>query len=141
MLASPEQVAHRYYELFNARRLDETELMIGPEALFHYPSFSQHLVGPAGHRALSQVWLTAFPDLELQILRARPNGNGSIAMLSFARGTHEGPLRLGPLDVPPTGRRIRIEYQHVLKVEEGRIIDVSLQLDLQDLLQQLQSPA
>jgi predicted ester cyclase len=137
MFVSPEQIAHRYYELFNARRLDDTERLIDPEALFHYPSFEHDLVGPAGHRALSQIWLIAFPDLELQILRSRSNGDHTVIMDSVARGTHEGPLYLGIINLAATGRHMRIEFEHVLRLREARIMDVSLNLDLKELVRYL----
>jgi len=139
MFATPEQIAHRYYDLFNARLLDETERLIDPEALFHYPSYAQHFVGPAGHRALSQLWLTAFPNLELQILRTRSNGDHTVIADAVARGTHEGPLHLGGLALPATGRRIRVEYQHVLEVRGCRITKVELQLDVEELVRELKS--
>jgi steroid delta-isomerase-like uncharacterized protein len=137
MFSVPEQTAHRYYDLFNARRLDETEKLIASEALFHYPGVAHHLVGPAGHRTLSQLWLTAFPDLQLRILATRSSDDRTIVTRSIAQGTHQGPLRLGDVAVPATGRRVLVEFKHVLEVQDGRITGVSLQLDVKALVRQL----
>lgn len=141
MFSGPEQTASRYYELFNERRLDDTERIIDREALFHYPGFEHHLVGPAGHRALSHLWLTAFPDLELRILRVQTQGDHTVTAHSLARGTHTGPLWLGDLVLPPSGRHMTVEFQHVLRMRDGKIVDVSLQLDLNELVRQLAEEA
>lgn len=137
MFISPEQIAHKYYDLFNARRFDEAERLIAPETLFHYPGFAHHLVGPAAHRALSQLWLSAFPDLQLQVVRIRCEADHIASAHAVASGTHTGVLKLGTVIVPPTGRRMRVEYQHVLQIRDGRILDLALDLDVQGLVRQL----
>jgi predicted ester cyclase len=140
MHTEPEDIVRRYYDLFNARLLDETERLIAPDALFHYPEMAHQLVGKAGHRALSDMWLTAFPDLRLNMLSARANGNHSLVTHSMACGTHRGLLQLGEMSVSATGRRMRVEFQHVMQVIEGRIRDVVLQLDVEELVRQLTGP-
>jgi steroid delta-isomerase-like uncharacterized protein len=137
MFVSPEQIAHKYYDLFNARRFDEAERLIAPETLFQHPGFAHHLVGPAAHRALSQLWLGAFPDLQLLILRIRSDGDHVVSAQAVASGTHKGVLKLGTVIVPPTGRRMRVEYQHVLQIQDGRIVRLALDLDVQGLVRQL----
>jgi predicted ester cyclase len=140
MHPTADEIARRYYELFNARLLDQSERLVAPDALFHYPSFTHGLVGKAAHRALSQIWLTAFPDLQLEILHVRRNGPAFVVVHSLARGTHKGPLQLGELHVQPTGRHMVIEFQHAFKGAQGRIIDVTLELDMRELVRQLTQP-
>ena len=138
---SPEQIAYRYYDLFNRRQFSESERLIHPEALFHYPDFPQHLVGPSAHRALSDLWLTAFPDLQLEIRRVQLVNDDVVELDSVARGTHRGILQIGGAIASPTGRPIRVEFEHVLRIEDGKILDVSLRLDLHALVRQLMKEA
>lgn len=139
MVLSPEQVVCRYYDLFNARRFDEAERLVAPDALFRDPAFAQQLVGPAAHRTVSEHWLAPFPDLELDIKRAWTSGDGRMVVDSVARGTHRGVFRFGNLSLLPTGRRIRIDFQHHMRIRNGRIVEVCLELDAQELLRQMKA--
>jgi steroid delta-isomerase-like uncharacterized protein len=134
---SPERIAYRYYDLLNRRQFSDTERLFHPDALFDYPEFPQHLVGPAAHRALSQIWFTAFPDLRLEIQRMQLVEDHVVQLDSLARGTHTGPLRIGNVAVAATGRTVRVEFQHVLRVEDGKITNLTLRLDLQALVRRL----
>jgi predicted ester cyclase len=127
--------------MFNKRRLDQTERLIHPAALFRYPELTQHLVGPAGHRTLSQIWLTAFPDLRLEVMATALAPQQVVQVRLLGHGTHKGPLRLGTIDVAPTGAAVIIPFRHTLQVRDRKIVDVTLELDVRALLEQLKAPA
>lgn len=137
MFLAPDQIAYRYYELFNQRRLDLTERLIHSEALFHYPELNQRLVGPAGHRALSQLWLTAFPDLQLEMQTMRIDDDRMVVLQSVARGTHRGPLRLGSVELAPTKTRFEMPFQHTFEIHDGKIANIILNLDVEELVRKL----
>ena len=139
MFLSPEQVVCKYYDLFNARRFDEAERFITPDALFFDPAFAQQLLGPSAHRVSCERWLAAFPDLELDIRRAWTGGDGRVIADSVARGTHRGLFEFGNLSLLPTGRRVRIEFQHEMHIQDGRIVEVRLELDTRELLRQMKA--
>ena len=137
MRLPPEQIARQYYDLFNRRALEESQRLIDPEALFHYPALTQHVVGPAGHRALSQMWLTAFPDLRLSIRRLRMVAADVVQLESTARGSHQGPLTLGDVKLPATHCKVDIPFRHTFTVRAGKLTHIRLDLDIDQLLRQL----
>jgi hypothetical protein len=55
---TPEQIARRYYQLFNERQFDEAAALVDRQAVFHYLPTRQKLLGRAGYRALVAVWHT-----------------------------------------------------------------------------------
>jgi steroid delta-isomerase-like uncharacterized protein len=135
---SAEQVARRYYDLFNRRRFDEAEQLLDSSALFHYPQTNEHLIGRAGYRELARMWLTAFPDLQVEIRELRVTDDHLIQARLVARGTHKGPLQFNEVDLPATGRQVEFAFEHTLDCHHGHITHVWLRFDIQKLLRELE---
>lgn len=136
-----EQIARDYYDLFNARRLDEAELLVSSHAAFHYPHTRETLIGRAGYRELARLWIVAFPDAELSIVHMAVRNSRAITVNLIGRGTHTGPLTFGgPLVLEPRGRRGELPFSDLLHIQYGQIVESWLRFDVQNMLQQLQGP-
>jgi steroid delta-isomerase-like uncharacterized protein len=135
---APEQIALRYYDLFNHRALDQAELLVSPQAVFHYPHTKEHMIGRAGYRELARTWLTAFPDAQVEIQRVTVE-RGHVARVELlGRGTHTGELAFGgALTLPASGRRAELPLTDTLDVRGGLIVDSWLAFDVADLLRRL----
>jgi predicted ester cyclase len=133
-----EQIAHHYYDLFNARRFDEAALLVSSQATFHYPHTRETLIGRAGYLDLANLWMVAFPDAELSILDMVVRDSHLVTVTLIGRGTHSGPLTFGgALELAPTGRQGELPFSDILDIRHGQIAESWMRFDVQDLLQRL----
>ncbi len=135
---NPEQIARRYYQLFNARRLDEAAAMVDGQAIYHYLPTRQRFVGREGFHALIGLWLNAFENAQLEILSALALNDHSVQIEFLGKGTHTGDLVLGEsLRLPATGRTTELRFRNLLEIHNGIIIGVELDFDVEDLKRRL----
>lgn len=135
---TPEQIARRYYELFNDRRIDEAKELVDTQATFHYVPTRQRLVGRAGYQALATAWLTAFEDAQLDIRAIRVVDHDSVEVEFLGRGTHTGDLVLGDtLVIPATGRSAELPFHDRLTIRDGQIVEAQLDFDVEEMKRRL----
>lgn len=135
---NPEQVAPLYYRLFNERRLDDAAQLVDSQVSIRYRPTRQHLIGRAGYRAMADAWLSAFPDAVLEIQSLQVIGGHTAHVKLLGRGTHTGELVLGDaISIPSTGRRAQLTFREVLEIRDGRIVNVELDFDLDDMKRRL----
>ena len=133
-----EEIARRYYDLFNERRLDEAGELVDPQAVFHYIPTNQRLVGRAGYRALAAAWLIAFEDAQVVIESVEPLGRDRVRVRFIGRGTQTGSLELGEsLTLPATGRYTELPFEDTLEVRNGRITNIEFNFDVDELKRRL----
>jgi hypothetical protein len=138
LVPEPAVVAHRYYELFNARKLEEAERLVSPQAVFRYPHSREHLIGRAGYRELVRLWLQAFPDGVAEVLAARAVGDDAVVVDILGRGTHSGPLAFGGLlTLPASGLSAQMRFSDTLKIEHGLIVESTVRFEIKEMLHRL----
>jgi hypothetical protein len=138
---TPEEIARKYYQYFNERRLDEAGLLVHPQAVFHYVPTRQRLIGRAGYRALAAAWLIAFEDAELELASVTRLDAHRVAVDFVGRGTHTGELTLGEsLTMPPTGRRVHLEFTDTLDIRAGLVRRSELEFDVEAMKRELLGP-
>lgn len=129
-----EQIAQRYYQLFNDRRFNEAVELVDAQAVFHYLPTRQRLIGRAGYRALAAAWLSAFEDAQLDIRSVRVVDAHTVDVDFLGRGTHTGDLVLGDtLTIPATGRSAQLPFRERVTIRDGRIVEVLLDFDVQEM--------
>ena len=132
-----ETCARRFYGHFNARRFDEAERMVDPEALFTYPGATQHLIGRAAYAELAHRWASAFPDGYLTVIAVHVCGDVAVTELRL-EGTHDGTLDLpGVPPFPATHRHAELPVRETIVIHNGLISGVKLDFDPADLGRQL----
>lgn len=82
-------------------------------------------LGVAGFRA-------AFPDYELRVVDLVAEGDKVVSRIGFA-GTNTGSL----MGMPPTGKRVEMEFWHLERLEGGRIRERWSVMDNMLLMRQL----
>ena len=138
---TPEQIARRYYELFNARRLDEAAAMVDSQAIYYYLPTKQRFIGRAGFRAIMGMWLHAFEDAQLEIVSALALNDHSVQIEFLGKGTHTGDLVLGEsMCLPATGRTAELPFRNLLEIHNGIIISVELDFDVEEMKRRLLGP-
>jgi predicted ester cyclase len=99
-----------------------------------YVNYSMPMTAP-GAQGLDEVlnlFFTAFPDMHIVVEDVFGENDKAVSRGQMT-GTHQGPF----MNVPATGRAIKIGYIDIWKARGGRLIENWVQLDMLDLLIQL----
>jgi len=88
--------------------------------------------GHQGLREMLQRYWRAFPDLQFMITDTLIDGS-RLAIVWMAKGTHRGPI----MNIPPTGRKVRVKGMSVIRVENGLVISGQYIWDLAGMLRHL----
>ncbi len=81
-------------------------------------------------------WMSAFPDAHVEVTDVHFSGDVAVEEGVFT-GTHDGVLRTPAGDVPPTGRRVAVQYLQVLRYRDGKHASFNLMFDRLLMLEQL----
>jgi steroid delta-isomerase-like uncharacterized protein len=88
--------------------------------------------GPAGLRLLVTMLRTAFPDIHYKVEELLAEGD-LVAARTILRGTQQGTF----MGIPATGRSVMQEQIHILRFEDGKIVEHRAVRDDLGMLQQL----
>jgi steroid delta-isomerase-like uncharacterized protein len=141
---TPEQLKSRtragFEQMFNRGELEYVDETLADDAIDH-----QEPVGTDCGAHLKDVistLRTAFPDLHFDLHEALCEGD-VVACRSTMTGTHQGPLKIGPMaGLPITGARIEVAHMHFLRYDDhGRMTDLWHVWDTLKLARQLGAPA
>ncbi len=88
--------------------------------------------GIPGMKQVVEKWFSAFPDLQCDFYRYVEEGDNIISYWR-ATGTHLGTF----LNIPPTGKVIEYEGVTGYKIKDGKIIDYSAVVDMQQIITSL----
>lgn len=83
--------------------------------------------------AVAEMYLTAFPDVSLEITEQWAPSD-DVSIIEFvARGSHTGPLG----DIPPTGKPVEVHVCNVIEARDGKVVREREYFDSLSMLQQL----
>jgi steroid delta-isomerase-like uncharacterized protein len=129
-----------FERMFNQGDLEYVDNALAPDAVDHQEpagtDFAAHL-----KRVISTL-RTAFPDLRFDVEEVVCEGD-VVACRSTMSGTHQGPLRIGPMGgLPVSGTRIEVPHMHFFRYDaEGRLTDLWHVWNTLMLARQLGAPA
>ena len=129
-------VARRYYDAFNARRLDDAAALADAELEWTNLALGATFRGPAGFRQFLENYATAFPDSRVELRDVIAHGD-AVAVEFTATGTHHGPLAGPAGTIPATGRPVRLQLCEVLQLRDGKIVRGRSYYDSTTMLRQL----
>ena len=78
------------------------------------------------------AFLNAFPDCQVTVDDMIAEGDRVVTKKTFT-GTHTAELN----GIPPTGKRVSIQYVDILRLRDGKIIEHWLSMDQMNFMQQL----
>lgn len=133
-MANPAEYARLAEDAFNRRDVAALAALWDPQ--FHYVGPGEETRGRDAAIARERALFTAFPDIRADLSR-HWSANEHLTIDGAMRGTHDGPLRLGELVVPPTGRPIEVRFAAIFRFAAGLVAFERVYFDRLDLLQQL----
>ena len=129
-----------FERMFNQGDLAYVDDALAPGAVDHQEpdgtDFAAHL------KNVISTLRTAFPDLRFNVHEIICEGN-VVACRSTMSGTHQGPLRIGPMaGLPVNDTRIEVPHMHFFRYDaEGRLTDLWHVWNTLMLARQLGAPA
>jgi steroid delta-isomerase-like uncharacterized protein len=96
----------------------------------------EEMTSPDQARQYMQGWFTAFPDMRVHTVN-RVIGEDSIGAEVEFTGTNTGPLSMGGVEMPATGKSVVGKGAYFARVEDGKIVEFSSHPDAAGLMMQL----
>ncbi|HEX6676514.1 MAG TPA: ester cyclase [Actinomycetes bacterium] len=87
-------------------------------------------------RQYMQAWFTAFPDMRVKQTNRVVGDDAVAAELEFT-GTNSGPMMMGGMEIPPTGKSVLGRGSYFVRVEHGKIVRFSTHPDVAGMMMQL----
>ncbi len=122
------------------RRLFEEDMNRDNPAVFDEvisPDYVNHDMpapapGAEGFRQVIGMFRAAFPDLRVEVEDEIGEGD-MVSTRGTMRGTHRGDF----MGVPATGNSVAVPYIDIWRVEDGRLVENWVQMDMMGLMQQI----
>lgn len=113
--------------------LDAIEEYVKPGYVEHNLSgHNPDIEGIEAHRENVDQFISAFPDLELDLERVVADG-AKTAQLFTCRGTHDGEL----MGTPPTGKSVEFPAVGITVWDDGKMVEDWSQVGLLTMMEQL----
>ncbi len=119
-------------DVMNDGRIDAVGELVSRDAVVSRAGEPEPLRGPDGITARVQSYRTAFSDHHLEVESVLTAGTQLVARWTMT-GTHDGPFE----GVEPTGVGVSVDGVHVVRVENGAIVELWELLDTLTLRRQL----
>jgi len=89
--------------------------------------------GPAGFRESFAMFQNAFPDMQVHLEEILATDEDKVVTRGQFTGTHKGEF----MGVPPSGVTIQVQFIDIWRIEDGRVAENWVRLDLLGLMQQI----
>lgn len=120
-------------EVWENGNVDAAEKYLAPDYVEHQLSAGiPDLEGIEAHKQNVERFLTAFPDMEFEIIELVADGDKTTQLFTV-RATHEGEF----MGAPATGKRAEITAVGITKFEDGKMVEDWSQVDVLSLMEQL----
>jgi predicted ester cyclase len=123
-------VRRLFEEGVNQKNLAVFDQVLAPNYVNY--TFPAPAPGPEGFKQVMGMFFQAFPDIHETTEDVVAEGDKVAARGHFS-GTHHGEF----MNVPATGKQVRVSYMAIYRVEEGKVVENWVQMDLLGLLRQL----
>lgn len=125
-------VVHRMLEeAINQRNLDVLDEIFAPEFVDHTAVPGQ-APGVEGLKQFFAMMDAGFPDFRAAVEDVIAEGDKVAVRFTF-HGTHQGEF----MDIPPTGRRVTMPGIDILRVVDGKVVELWGQEDVLGMMRQL----
>lgn len=126
------QLLERLMQLWNSHDTASAAEIYAPNYVGIDVTDHTRVNGPEGVGKQLERFYRAFPDLVFKAEETVFEENRAV-MYWTARGTHHGML----LNIPPTGRRVRVNGVSMLRIESGKIVHATHLWDMAALLRMI----
>jgi len=122
-----------FEEGWNRAEFDSFAPYLAGEILFHWRG-KRLKTNLADLRRLVDAWHASFPDLHFEVADILVDGNRAAVNLVFT-GTQAGAWK----ELPPSGRRARVQEMMFFRFEEDRLVELWEVFDEWELRRQLEA--
>lgn len=129
---TPAALAGALFDALNSHEFDRVLPLISDDYVAVDVADARPQRGPGGLRSAIERYTLAFPDLIIEADEVVTCGD-DIALLWTARGTHQGPW----LNIPATGRQVRVRGMALLRTRDSRITQATWVWDVAGALRDL----
>jgi steroid delta-isomerase-like uncharacterized protein len=123
-------VRRGFEEGMNRRNFKVFDQIISPKYVNH--NMPTPMPGPEGFKHAVGVFTSAFPDFHVTI-EDIVSEEDRVVTRGYFSGTHKGAF----MNVPPTGRTVKVQYIDMWRFEEGKAVENWVQMDMLGLMQQI----
>jgi len=134
--ADAASLLREVFDALNAHDLDRVAAVADERFEFVDVGGGEAVHGREQWRAYCGRFVRAFPDLTQEVTNLVAARESAFAE-AIARGARTGPLETPDGEVPPTGRRIEIEFSVVARARDGLLVDGREYYDSMTLVTQL----
>ncbi len=124
-------IARQAYEAINRKNLDTLDEVVASDMTDHDPGPGQ-APGLEGLKQLLASLNSAFPDYHVDVEDMIAEGDKVVARLSTS-GAHQGEF----MGIAPTGNRVVVSGIEILRIAEGKIVELWANFDDLGRMQQL----
>ena len=119
---------------WNQHNLDVLVSIFAPNFVNHDPT--GEFVGINAQKAFISAFITAMPDVRVQINQIAAEGDDVVCDMTFT-GTQTGPLVTAQGTIPPTGNRTSVDVKGRDHYQNGKVVESWAEWDPNDLMRQL----
>ncbi len=135
-ISETERVVRIFHESWDLRDPDRGATVIAEYCQFEDVARDELQPGPEAYKRDYYRWREAFPDGECKVVNVIVQDNW--AVVEFVnRGTHTGPLKTSLGTFAPTGRKVKVRYCSVMRVDDGKVVEGRDYYDSAGIMRQL----
>lgn len=134
MTTQTKQVATDLFNRINAGDVDGASALLADDLVNH--AAIPEAQGRKGFASIQEKMRTAFPDLRYTLEDTIVDGDKAVLRMTF-NGTQTGPMTFTRLPIPATGKTVKFEQIHVMRVANGKVVEHWMGQDGMALFRQL----
>ena len=135
-MTETERIVRIFHESWDLRDPDRGAAVIAEACQFEDVAREELQPGPEAYKHDYYRWREAFPDGECKVVNVIVQDDW--AVVEFVnRGTHTGPLQTSQGTFAPTGRKVKVRYCSVMRVDDGKVVEGRDYYDSAGIVQQL----
>ncbi len=115
---------------------DAFAAILADEFVWRDVTMPEPITTKEGARQYVQGWVTAFPDMKTTRVN-RIIGDDAVAAEIEFTGTNTGPMSMGGMEIPPTGRSVVGKGSYFAWVKDGKVVEFSSHPDVAGVMMQL----
>ena len=123
------QIVLRFVDALDRKQFDQAEAMLSPDFQLY---FSGQQLNKAQTMAMARSVYEAFADFTHEVQETLAVDD-RVVVRFIDRGTHTGDFE----GVPPSGRQIALGQISIVRVAEGRLLEIREEVDMMVLMQQI----
>ena len=113
-------LVRRYFDALNRHDIDAAAELLASDLVNH--AAVPEAQGAAGFRVIMSKLLEAFPDQQVRCEDIIAEGDRVVCRVAVT-GTNTGPLSFSRFPLPATGKSVATESIHVMRLEDGKVVE------------------